>query len=60
MENKIRIKELLFVIPIGIIINFVFIKFFSINNIIFQALMVGIIFIILTVFYRKVIQKIIK
>ena len=57
MENKIRIKELLFVIPIGIIINFILIKYFSINNIVFQALMVAIIFIILTFFTEKLYKK---
>lgn len=51
--NKVT-KESLFVIPLGIILNIICIRIMDIKNLYLQALILVIIFIILTQIYRAV------
>lgn len=52
-NELVPIKETLFVIPLGIILNLILIKTLKISNIYFQGLMIVPIFMILTKIYRS-------
>lgn len=56
MDSKIDLKEILFVLPLSIIINILLIRIFKIENLMIQALMIAVLYIVFMIVYRGIIK----